>query len=114
MIRGTTPDYILTLSGVDLSDKTVYVTISQGAAKKITKTGDDLHIAVHQEDSKDVTEIAFFLTQEDTLGLSVGSASVQVRYIDENGKADATDIAALTVDKVLLERVIEYVADDPA
>jgi hypothetical protein len=109
MIRGTTPDYILTLDGVDLSDKTVYVTIKQ-CRKLLTKTGDELTIAVGETGST----IAFALTQEDTLGLSAGSASIQVRFIDSEGVARATETAALNVEKVLLERVIEYDADNPA
>ena len=75
MIRGTTPDYVLTLDGVDLTDQTVYVTIGQGKAR-LTKTGDELTVTVDQTGSA----IAFSLSQEDTLGLSAGSASVQVRF----------------------------------
>ena len=108
MIRGTTPDYILTLDGVDLSEQTVYVTIKQ-CQKLLTKTGDELTIAVDETGST----ISFALTQEDTLGLSPGSASIQVRFIDSEGVARATDTAALNVEKVLLERVIEY-DDNPA
>lgn len=106
MIRGTTPDYVLTLDGVDLSDQTVYVTIAQGN-KKLTLAGDRLSITA----TVDGSEIAFTLTQEDTLGLTVGGATVQVRFIDKNGHAEATDIASLIVRQVLLEDVIEY-ADD--
>ena len=106
MIRGTTPDYILTLDGVDLSGQTVYVTLSQGRTQ-ITKTGNDLSIATDETGST----IAFSLSQEDTLGLAVGNASIQVRFISENGVAQASMIETIGVDKVLLERVIEY-ADD--
>lgn len=109
MIRGTTPDYVLTLDGVDLSDKTVYVTIRQGHNKQLTKSGSELSVAVDESGST----IAFALTQEDTLGLIVGSASIQVRFIGADGVAWATKTAPLYVEKVLLERVIEY-ADDPA
>lgn len=103
MIRGTTPDYVLSLDGVDLSDKSVYVTISQGN-KKMTLTGERLSVSVTGEGS----EIAFTLSQEDTLGLSVGEATVQVRFIDGAGHAEATNTAVLTVKRVLLEGVIEY------
>lgn len=103
MIRGTTPDYVLTLDGVDLSDKTVYVTIAQ-SNKKLTLTGEQLSVTVTAEGS----EIAFTLSQEDTLKLSIGEATVQVRFIDETGHAEATEIASLTVKRVLLERVIKY------
>ena len=103
MIRGTTPDYILTIDGYDLTDKTVYVTISQGH-KKLTKTGNELSVSADAEGST----ITFRLSQRDTLGLSVGAAEVQVRFIDSSGMAFATETATITVSKVLLERVISY------
>ena len=75
--------------------------------EKITKTGDALIVGVDETGST----ISFSLTQEETLGLAVGSASVQVRFIDIDGVAQATEIATLNVDKVLLNGVITY-ADD--
>lgn len=103
MIRGTTPDYILTVDA-DLSDKTVYVTISQ-LRTRLTLTGDDLSIATDESGST----IAIRLTQQQTLGLAVGRAEVQVKFIDAEGITRATDIRPLTVDRALLERVVEYV-----
>lgn len=108
MIRGTTPDYILTIDGYDLSGKTVFVTISQNG-QKLTKTNSELSIATDESGST----IAFILSRRDTLRLKVGSAEVQVRFIDAGGTAWATEIATLTVSKVLLERVIEYGNDTP-
>lgn len=43
MIRGTTPDFLLTVNA-DLVDKAVFVTISQPRTR-LTLTGDDLGIA---------------------------------------------------------------------
>ena len=106
MIRGTTPDYILTVDA-DLSDKTVYVTISQ-LRTRLTLTGDDLSIATDSEGST----IAIRLTQQQTLGLAVGKAEVQVKFIGEDGKTQATNIQPLMVDRALLERVVEYAAND--
>lgn len=103
MIRGTTPDYLLTIAGYDLTDKTVYVTIKQDSAV-ITKTGEQLDVTADSEG----TTIAVTLTQRDTLQLHEGKAEVQVRFIDSDGVALATNRADLTVDKVLLERVIAY------
>ena len=102
MIRGTTPDYVLTVDA-DLTGKTVYVTISQ-LRTKLTLTGDDLSIAKDESGST----IAIRLTQQQTLGLAVGKAEVQVKYIDEQGVVRATDIQPITVDRALLERVVEY------
>ena len=107
MIRGTTPDYILTLAGVDLTGQTVYVTIRQGYTV-LTKTNDELSIVTDAEGST----IAFSLSQQDTLGLSEGAAEIQVKFIDSTGDVQATEIASISVDKALLERVIEYA--DPA
>ena len=98
---------ILTLAGVDLTGMTVYVTIRQGYTL-LTKTNDELSIATDAEGST----IAFSLSQEDTLNLSEGAAEIQVKYIDSAGDVQATEIASISVDKALLERVIEYA--DPA
>lgn len=103
MIRGTTPDYILSISGYDLSGKTVFVTIRQGPIK-ITKSNPELSIST---DSKGST-IAFVLSQKDTLSLQEGNAEVQVRFIDSDGIALATEIAPIQVKRVLYERVIAH------
>ena len=102
MIRGTTPDFLLTVNA-DLVDKAVFVTISQPRTR-LTLTGDDLGIA--SDGTNSVIQIR--LTQKQTLALSVGKADIQVRFIDENGIARATEIKTLDVTRVLLERVIHY------
>ena len=107
MRQGTTPTYTLTISGYDLTDKTVYVTVSS-RGKKITKTNDDLSIAY----SEGASTIAFQLSQEDTLSLGLGQAEVQVRFIDSTGNAKATNIANLTVERILLPGVITYDGGD--
>lgn len=107
MIRGTTPDYILRVKGVDLTDKTVYVTIAQGS-KKVTMTGDELGIAAEDEDSV----ISVRLSQIQTLSLREGKAQIQVRFIDSEGTAKATNISEVSVSPVLLEKVIEYDGND--
>lgn len=106
MIRGTTPDYVLTLPGIDLDGMTVYVTIEQ-KDREITLSGDELTVVSDGEDST----IAFMLTQEQTLALNEGQASVQVKFIDAAGVVGATKIGRLTIDKALLEKVIEYDGD---
>ena len=111
MIRGTTPDYILTLSNYDLSDKRVYVTISQ-RGRQITRTNEDLEIAVDASEQTTVSTIAFALTQLETLGFIEGSAAIQVKAIDSDGHVDGTNITAIQIDRALLERVIAYDADD--
>lgn len=103
MRQGTTPTYILTIPGHDLTDQTVFVTVS-GRGKRITKTGDALTIAY----SDNASTIAFRLTQEETFALQLGVAQVQVRFIDAAGTALATDIGTLNVEQVLQPGVIAY------
>lgn len=106
-IRGTTPDYILTLEGYDLTGKTTYVTLAQGR-DTVTLTGDRLTVAVDQSGST----VAFALTQEDTLAFSPGTVAVQLKAISESGNVDATGIGQIQIDRALLGRVISYAADD--
>lgn len=49
------------------------------------------------------------LTQEDTLLFKPGEVDIQVRYVKESGKADASNIIKTTADQVLKDGVIEYV-----
>ena len=102
MIRGTTPTHTFTLPiSVDDVDK-IRIIYAQGGVK-IVKTNADCTM-----EGKTVTTT---LTQEDTLGMNAGSASVQVRFIDSDGVAQATEKAVLNIEDVLLEKVIVY-ADD--
>ena len=110
MIRGATPDYILTLTGYDLTDKRVYVTIGQ-RGKRLTLTNEDVEISVDSTGQTTVSTIALTLTQEQTLGFTEGSAGIQVKIIDSEGHVDPTKIAPLDVGKALLERVISYDAN---
>ena len=103
MRQGTTPTYTLTVSGYDLTDKTVYVAVSS-RAKRIIKSGDALSMAY----GDGATSIVFGLSQEETLALSLGPAEVQVRFIDSDGVAKATDIQQIMVDRVLQPGVIVY------
>ena len=100
MIRGTTPDYILTVNA-DLTGTTVYVTFKQ------------LRMSVDIKDppvtvSEGTSTIAIRLTQEQTLSLSEGRADIQVKYIASDGTVRATDIQPVTVSRALLERVVTY------
>ena len=107
MIRGTTPDYILTLSGEDLTNKRVYVTIKQGNVTR-TKTNEDVEITVDTSGQTTVSTISLTLSQQETLGLKEGHASIQVKIISSDGHVDGTNIATVQVGKALLERVIVY------
>lgn len=103
MRQGTTPTYTLVVDDYDLTDKTVFVTISR-KDKDITLTGDRLTVAYDGNSST----IAFRLTQRETFALPLGKAEVQVRFIDSSGVALATDIMPIEVTRVLQAGVIEY------
>ena len=107
MRQGTTPAYTLTISGYDLTDKTVFVAIKE-RGKMLVLSGNRLSIAYDDGTSA----IVFSLTQEETLALPTGQAEVQVRFIDSQGTAKATDIKAITVERILQPGVIAYEGGD--
>lgn len=100
MTRGTTPDIICTLSGVDFSEiKSIYATIRQGSVV-VEKTIDDVVI--------NYPHIHIFLTQEETLKFAGNkTASIQIRGLSNDGTAWATGIKSTTVKPILKEGVIE-------
>lgn len=106
MRRGSTPDYMLTVAGYDLTSCTTYLTIEQ-YANQLNLTGDRLTITYDGSAST----IVFSLTQEETLAFNSGGADVQVRFIDSQGKAYVTDIQTMNIRPVLFEEVIEYVGE---
>ncbi len=103
MRRGTTPQVSLVVYGHDLTGCTIYATIRQGN-NIITKTGNALTVEVVGND----TDVVFGLTQQDTLGLKNGRASAQIRWINSDGVALATDISDIQIDGILLEGEISY------
>ena len=104
MRQGTTPSYIVTVDGYDLTNMAVFVTLKDKYGHLVTKTNDKLSIVLSENNSV----IAFRLTQQETFTLSVGEIEIQVRFIDENNIAYATDIATVSNLNVLLKKVIEY------
>lgn len=107
MYQGTTPTLTLNVEGADLTDKTVFVTIRCGNYT-LTKTGDD--IAISYADG--VSTVVVRLTQQETLKMRESTATVQIRFVDENGNADATNKASFDVESVLYHAVIEYEGGD--
>ena len=107
MRQGTTPTYTLTISGYDLTDKTVFVSI-RARGKLIVLSGDRLPIG----NESSVSAIVFTLTQEETLSLGVGQGEVQVRFIDAQGVAKATDIKPITIERILQPGVITYIGPE--
>ena len=102
MVRGTTPEYVLSISGADLTSSDVYVTIAQGSCN-ITLNGDRLNVSYN--DSSSTSTVTFKLTQKETLKFKTGKAQVQARFAND-GNVDATNIGEIMVYPVLNEDVI--------
>lgn len=100
MVQATTPTFILTLpSDVDLSEAAhVYFTLKQKNAE-IVKEDTDLTI--------DGNEVSVYMTQAETVKLSVGAALIQLNWTYANGSRACSTIATVTVDENLLKAVVE-------
>lgn len=107
MYQGTTPALTMQVEGADLTDKTVFVTIRCGNYS-LTKTGED--VAVSYADGNSTVVIR--LTQRETLLMQEPTATVQIRFVDENGNADATNKADFEVQESLYSAVIEFEGGD--
>lgn len=125
MRQGTTPIVSLTIdverdkddnivpSSV-LDSCNVYVTIDQNGEQITKSSRDSSDIEITKNYSEDdptrhiSTTVAMYLTQEETLGLEVGNARVQLRWINVIDEAFASDIATIKIDESLLEGVIDY------
>lgn len=103
MRRGTTPTITITVTGEDFAGATMYVTLEQGDVE-LTKTGTDVVVTATQTGST----VEIFLSQEETLMFTKGTAKIQIRWIDQGGIAQASPIKNITVDAILLEGVITY------
>lgn len=101
MRRGSTS--VITLTVPDCLDltayKTVYITFAQGT-KRITKKSGDPGVTL--EPRKAIVQLA----QEDTLKFVTGPVEVQLRYITQDGRVEATEIAKTYNRNVLLEEVL--------
>lgn len=123
MRQGTTPivtltipverdedDNIITSSVLDGCN--VFVTIDQNGEQitKESKTSPDIEITKNYDDDGTFisTSVAMYLSQEETLGLEVGKARAQLRWVNFINQAYASDIASIKIDESLLEEVIEY------
>ena len=92
--RGTTPPVTVVVDR-DLTGKNLHLSFLAGVL--IVKENADLTITV--EDG--ITTIATYLTQEETLSMSVGACTVQLRAFNDDGTvALATDIGAFEVERI--------------
>lgn len=108
MIRGTTPNCGLVISGYDLTGTTVEVYIkTQDGNVLLTKTGSELTVT-YGEEEEGASVILMRLSQEETLQLPEGYARIQVRWIDAEGTALATEDRTVPVGLILNPTIIEY------
>ena len=100
MVQATTPTFVLTLpNDMDLSEAAhVYFTLKQKNAE-IVKEDTDLII--------DGNEVSVYLTQAETVKLSVGTALLQLNWTYTNGARACSTIASVEVDENLLKAVVE-------
>lgn len=102
LCRGTTPTLTIILPDdfpvSDLSEAEVVIS-SDGEVKSLKQTSD---IMLDDENNALVVEY----TQEETLDLSAGKASCQVRVLDNSGNAFASKIVSVDVLEVLRDGVI--------
>ena len=100
MVQATTPTFILTLpNDIDLGEAAhVYFTLKQNGLE-IEKSDSDLTI--------DANEVSVYLSQEETLKLSVGTARLQLNWTYLNGSRACSTIATVNVDENLLKAVVE-------
>ena len=104
MRRGTTPTINLIFqnsegSPVDLTSFTVYLTIDDGKGHKTDFTND--RITFNEDLSMDIT-----LTQEETLTFKGTTLYAQVRAVDSEGLAIASDVVSTALEDILKDGVI--------
>ena len=103
MYRGTTPTIIFKLNtDLDLTTLTqIWVTMQDMNDSQYTWDIDDVTI-----DNTGKT-ISLPLSQEETLVLSNGMATVQIRLLTSENKALATNVAMIDINNILKDGVIE-------
>lgn len=100
MKRGTTPTFNV-VCDVDLSDYTIFLTLEQGNL--------ELTLTPECESTQTGCTLSVTLTQEQTLAFNDRMrASMQIRAIDENGQAIASNIMSVDIGRILKEGVISY------
>lgn len=109
MIRGTTPTITLTVDGFDLTEKSVEIYIREKGAggEPLTYTEEDQAVNIQYANNR--TSIYLTLSQEETLKMKAGkSYQVQVRWIGDDGKAEATEKESFTMGDIMKNAEIEY------
>ena len=105
MLQGTTPIYVLLLDGISLAGSTVYVTFERGRVQ-VTKNSAEGDVEIIADDAGTILLVG--LTQAETLAMKDGEGEVQARWIYADGVALGSTRESVTIDKSLLQAVIEY------
>ena len=88
------------------------MTIDQSGTQitKSSRDSADIEITKHYKDDGtfDYSAVAMYLSQAETLGLEIGKARTQIRWVDVLGVAYATDIGTIDIEESLYEEVISY------
>ena len=102
MRRYTTPTITANITGIDLTGYKTFTTLKQGAA---LLTLEDLPCTTTENGCK----LEGVLTQEQTAMFKANEdINIQVRFINSDGVASATNIKRLNVNSVLMPGVISY------
>ncbi|MBQ7655148.1 MAG: hypothetical protein IJS41_01425 [Clostridia bacterium] len=111
IVQGTTPTITFTVTGYDLTDKTVEIYLVWRGGKL---TLDNDRLGIDYDDG--ATTIAFQLTQAETLKMPVGAAKAQMRFIGADGQTCATvdDAAVLNILNLYDNTEIEYRGENNA
>lgn len=112
MTRGTTPHLLFTVEK-DITDCWLYISIrDERSGLVFTWQNDSSGFACMTWDEEDkVTEITLMLTQDETLKLTRGTVSVQIRFVSSDGEAGATSEEKLLVLPVIYDGEIRYGGD---
>lgn len=104
MIQYTTARVAFSVEGVDLTDKHVWVTLSDmNGKRKITY--DNPQMAFDDPD----TNIVIITSQEESGGFKPGTRlKVQVNYMTPDGMRKATSKDSIPVEENLLDQVLSY------
>lgn len=102
MRRGTTPVLHFDVEGETFDDCTVWITLKQGNKEVFSIKDPEI------EETDEGCRISVRLSQEQTLALKPGGVRAQIRYVNADGIADASEEKLLNVKDVLKDGVIKY------
>ncbi len=107
---GETPSVSLKVPGIDLSGKTVLITLEKDPGNVLTFRNSSEQVRVEVDESG--TTFYVRLTQENTLALGIGTVTVDIKWIGESGEVKATKQGLFTIKPSLLRRVIVFDGGD--